>query len=262
MKLETKGRSLTVFVPALNEERDIELAVKSISSASRKVLSDVELVIVNDGSTDRTGEIADRLARELKDVRVIHHPRRRGLGAAYQSAVEAATKDYFVFIPGDNSWPHESLLELFCFLGVADVVTSYATNPWARRGGIPRRFVSAGYTKILNMLYGLRLRYFNGLTIYPVVYLKTKPVKTFGFGFAAEALLHSIFRGMSYTEIGLPIQELEGGISKAITTKNIASVFSTIARCYWEIRVRKIYGTRPQGVRVVAPRSRKLGPSL
>jgi glycosyltransferase involved in cell wall biosynthesis len=248
-----------VFVPALNEERDIELAVKSISGASRKVLSDVELVIVNDGSTDRTGAIADRLAKELKDVRVIHHPRRLGLGAAYQSAVEAATKDYFVFVPGDNSWPHDSLLQLFGFLGAADVVTSYSTNPWARRGGLPRRFVSAGYTFVLNVLYGLSLRYFNGLTIYPVAYLKTKPVKTFGFGFAAEALLHAIFRGMSYTEIGLPIQELEGGISKAITVRNIASVFTTVARCFWDIRIRGIYGAQARGARVTAPHTPMAG---
>jgi len=253
LKPETIVRSLTVFVPALNEEKDIELAVKSILSASQKVLSDVELLIVNDGSTDRTAEIADRLARELKGVRVIHHPQRLGLGAAYQSGVEAATKDFFVFVPGDNSWPHDSLVQLFGYLGTADVVTSYSTNPWARRGGWPRRFISAAYTVVLNTLYGLNLCYFNGLTIYPVPYLKTKPVKTFGFGFAAEAMLHAIFRGMSYVEIGLPIQELEGGISKAITLRNISSVITTILRCFWAIRVQRIYGPLSRGTRIKVP---------
>ena len=110
--------------------------------------------------------------------------------------------------------------------------------------------ISAGYTKFLNTLYGLDLRYFNGLTIYPLAYLKTNPVKTFGFGFAAEALLHGIYRGMSYIEIGLPIQELEGGLSKALTFKNFGSVIATISNCFWEIRIKKIYGRTARGVRL------------
>lgn len=245
-----KESSLTVFVPALNEEKDIEAAVSSILDALKSTISDFELLIVNDGSTDTTGETAERLAAQIAAIRVIHHPKRLGLGAAYQSAVVAARKSHFVFVPGDNSWPHDSLMELFRRLGSSDVITSYSTNPWARRGGLPRRFVSAGYTVVLNWLYGLNLRYFNGLTIYPIAYLKTNPVTTFGFGFAAEALLHAIFRGMSYAEIGLPIQELEGGISKAINIRNIASVFTTVARCFWDIRIRRIYGSQPRGRRI------------
>lgn len=252
MNTPATQRSLTVFVPALNEEKDIEATVASILDALRKTVGDYELVIVNDGSSDRTGEIVDRLARELEPVRALHHSRRRGLGAAYQSAVAAATKDYFVFVPGDNSWPHDSLVELFSRLGSSQIITSYATNPWARRGGIPRRFISAGYTVFLNILYGLDLRYFNGLTIYPVPYLKTNPVRTYGFGFAAEALLHGIFRGMNYSEVGLPIQELEGGISKAVTLNNFSSVIATVARCFWEIRILRIYGRSVRGQRVSA----------
>lgn len=244
------NKSLTVFVPALNEEWHIEFAVSSILEALKKTVSDYEVLIVNDGSTDKTDEITNRLAREISNVRVLHHPRRRGLGAAYQSAVGSATKNYFVFVPGDNSWPYASLIELFRRTGDADIITSYATNPWARRGGPPRMFISAGYTKFLNGLYGLDLKYFNGLTIYPITYLKTSPIKTFGFGFAAEALLHGIFRGMSFIEIGLPIQELEGGLSKALTIKNFASVIATISNCFWEIRVQEIYGKTIRGKRL------------
>jgi hypothetical protein len=67
---------------------------------------------------------------------------------------------------------------------------------------------------MLTVMHGLDLRYYNGLTIYPTAFLRTRPITTFGFGFAAQALLHAIYRGISYVEIGLPIQELAGGISK------------------------------------------------
>jgi dolichol-phosphate mannosyltransferase len=246
----SRSSSLTVFVPALNEERHIEASVGTILKALATTIDDYEVVIVDDGSTDATGSIIDRLAASKRYVRALHHSQRKGLGAAYVTAVEVATKSHFVFIPGDESWPHDSIVELFRNLGRADVVTSYATNPWARKGGLARRFISSGYTVVLNLLHGLNLQYYNGLTIYPIAYLRTNPIHTFGFGFASEALLQAIYRGMSYVEIALPIQELEGGISKAVTVKNIASVASTIVRCWWKLRIRRVHGRCERGRRI------------
>ena len=56
---------------------------------------------------------------------------------------------------------------------------------------------------------------------------------------------------MNFIEIGLPIQELEGGLSKALTFKNFSSVITTISNCFWEIRVQKIYGNNARGQRVL-----------
>jgi glycosyltransferase involved in cell wall biosynthesis len=246
------SHSLTVFVPALNEERHIEAAVRTILHALSASVESYEIIVVNDGSTDQTPRLIDRLARLNNRVRALHHPERRGLGAAYMTAVDEARKEYFVFIPGDDSWPHDSILELFRNLGRADVITSYATNPWARRGGLARRFLSSGYTVLLNILHGLNLQYYNGLTIYPIAFLRTKPIQTFGFGFAAEALLHAIYRGMTYIEIALPIQELEGGISKAVTLKNIVSVAATVLRSWWDLHIRRVHGGCERGRRVEA----------
>jgi len=237
----TGRRSLTVFVPALNEEDHLAETMESIRGALNDTMESWQIVIVNDGSSDRTPRIAEQFAQSYPVIKAIHHARRMGLGKAYISAVEAATEDHFVFIPGDNSWPRDSITALFRHLGQADVVTSYATNPRARRGGL-RRFISAGYTVALNIMHGLDLRYYNGLTIYPTAFLKTGPVTTFGFGFAAEALLHAIYRGMSYVEVGVPIQELAGGISKAVSTKNILSVAMTMLRLFWILRVRRVHG--------------------
>jgi glycosyltransferase involved in cell wall biosynthesis len=243
MKSEQK-KSLTVFIPALNEQKTLEPTVTTVLRALALEIDDFEVLVVNDGSTDRTPEIADRLARQHPQVRALHHPARMGVGRAYVQAVDAASKRCFVFIPGDDSWPFESVRELFRNLGKADVVVSYATNPAARRGGIPRIMVSSGFTAVLNLLHGLDLKYYNGLAIYPIQFLREKPIRTYGFGFAAEALLHAIYKGMSYVEVGLQIQELNGGISKAVTLRNILSVIGSIVRCFWQLRVRRLYGQR------------------
>ena len=242
-------RSLTVFVPALNEERHIEATVDVVARSAQAAGTDYEVIVVDDGSTDRTGQIADRLAAQNPAVKVIHHGNRKGLGRGYRSAVQAATKSYFVFIPGDNSWPLDSVSRLFALLGEADVVTSYPTNADEQRTRL-RRILSSGYTTLVNALHGLGLRYYNGLTIYPTEFLRTHPVRASGFGFAAELLLTAIYEGMSVVEVGLGIQEREGGASKAVSTRNVASVVRSLVRSYWRLRLRR---TRRK---IIVPRRR------
>lgn len=234
--MSISDRSLTIFVPALNEEGHLEASIGVVTRAAREARLEYEVIIVDDGSTDRTPEIADRLAVADPAAKVIHHPARLGLGIAYGSAVEQASKARFVFIPGDNSWPLESVSGLFSRLGEADVVTSYPINANEQRVGV-RRFISAGYTTVLNLLHGQRLRYYNGLTIYPIAFLRANPVRASGFGFAAELLLVAIYDGMTVVEVGLAIQERTGGASKAVTLRNIGSVLLSLWRGFWRLRL-------------------------
>ncbi len=230
-------RSLTVFVPALNEELHLEATIDVVVRALRATCEDYEVVIVDDGSDDSTDVIADRMAAENPAIKVIHHQVRRGLGSGYKSAVATAEKSFFVFIPGDNSWPYESVLELFGSLGKAEVVTSYPTNSKDERSGT-RQILSTGYVWLINRIHGLKMRYYNGLTIYPTEFLKAHPVRGSGFGFAAELLLTAIYYGVSVTEIGLPIQERAGGPSKAVTARNFASVMKSLLRGIWHLKIR------------------------
>ena len=88
-------RRVSVLVPAYNEEQNLEGAVRDIVAAAGAVLEDYEILLVDDGSTDRTGALADRLALELPKVRVIHQERNLGTAAGYARAVEEAKLDYF-----------------------------------------------------------------------------------------------------------------------------------------------------------------------
>jgi len=229
------SRSLTVLVPALNEQDNLAPTVERLLQALNITIEEFEIIVVNDGSSDRTPAVADELAASNPHVKVIHNAQPMGLGHAYVQGIKAASKEFFVYIPGDNTWPYRSFLELFGTLGKADIITSYSTNPGVRPWG--RRIVSRAYTVTLNKLFGYRLHYFNGLTVYPVPFLKTFPVTTYGFGFQAEVLIKAIDHGYSYIEVALPIDERTAGGSKAVTVRNIASVLSTIGRLVWRLRL-------------------------
>lgn len=222
----TFTKSVSVLVPVLNENLNLAPTIERLLRALSITVEDYEIIIINDGSTDGTGEIADKLARENGNIKVVHNSKCMGLGYVYAEGVKTATKNYFVYIPGDNTWPYRSFVELLGNLGKADIVTSFSSNPGVRPFG--RRVVSKLYTKTLNLLFNRDMHYYNGLTIYPMEFLSQNPTTTFGFGFQAEALLKAIFAGYSFIEISIPIDERTAGGSKAVNMKNILSVAKTV----------------------------------
>ena len=84
---------LSFFFPALNEEDNVAPIVEEAVAVLPRFADDIEITVVDDGSTDRTGGIADELATKDPHVRVIHHGTRRGYGGAVRSGLRAATKN-------------------------------------------------------------------------------------------------------------------------------------------------------------------------
>ena len=92
----TAGCSISVLVPAYNEARNLEGAVRDVIRAAA-AFDEFEILVVNDGNTDDTGADGERLAAEIRQVVVIHHPRNLGLRAAYPTALDRARMDYITF---------------------------------------------------------------------------------------------------------------------------------------------------------------------
>ena len=218
--------------------------VDVVGRALSETTDDFEIIIVDDGSTDGTQDIADRLAAEIPYVRVFHNERNRGIGHAYMLGYQNARCDYFVYIPGDNTWPYESCRQLFAELGRADIVISYALNSEVRPLG--RRLLSPIYTCCLNLMFKQKVRYYNGLNIYPVSFLRKERSPTFGFGFQAEVLLRALAAGLSYVEVGLVISERAAGSSKAFSPRNVFRVVATVLRLAWILRLMPRSRRRPR----------------
>src|SRR5881392_1732829 len=92
-----KPSGLSVFFPAYNDSGTIaSMVIRAVKTAS-ELTADYEVIVVNDGSTDATAEVANELARTYPHVRVVHHPANRGYGGALQTGFHTATKDWIFY---------------------------------------------------------------------------------------------------------------------------------------------------------------------
>jgi len=147
--------SLSVFFPCYNEQDNIA----RVAMASLDVLTglniDFEIIIVNDGSKDNTGQVADRLAQNNNRIKAVHHQVNRGYGAALQSGFAAASKEYVFYTDGDGQFDIKELPLLFQYAADYDIVTGYRIN---RQDNLVRKINAFCWTTLVNLLFGMRIK--------------------------------------------------------------------------------------------------------
>lgn len=153
--MRTDRIRLSVFFPCHNEQANVEPLVRKALAVLPTISDDYEVIVVNDGSTDETGAVADRLTAEIPQVRVVHHEKNKGYGGALQSGFHAATKDYVFYTDGDGQFDLGELPEIVPLVEHADIVTCYRLN---RTESFVRRFNGHAWTWLVNRLFKLQLR--------------------------------------------------------------------------------------------------------
>jgi len=142
---------LSFFFPALNEEDNVAPIVEEALTVLPRFADDLEITVVDDGSSDRTGAIADELARKDPRVRVIHHGTRRGYGGAVRSGLSSATKPWIFYTDGDRQFALEDLERLIAASDGADAVVGFRL----KRADPTRRLVVAWvYNRLISLLFG------------------------------------------------------------------------------------------------------------
>lgn len=142
---------LSFFFPALNEEDNVSPMVEEALAVLPRFADDLEVTVVDDGSSDRTGAVADELATKDRRVRVIHHGTRRGYGGAVRSGLSSATKPWIFFTDGDRQFALEDLERLIEASDGADAVVGFRKK---RADPARRLFVAWVYNHLIRLLFG------------------------------------------------------------------------------------------------------------
>jgi glycosyltransferase involved in cell wall biosynthesis len=143
---------LTVFLPSHNEEGNIERVVDGFVRELPSIAHSYEVVIVNDGSSDRTGEIAERLSSSRSCVRAVHHGVNRGYGAAVISGIRAATKPYALLCDGDGQFDPSDMKAFVARIHDHDVVVGRRKR---RADHFIRRLNGKSWTLLMRALFGI-----------------------------------------------------------------------------------------------------------
>jgi glycosyltransferase involved in cell wall biosynthesis len=147
---------LSVFFPAYNDSGTIASMVIRAVQAASELTPDYEVIVVNDGSSDATADIADELARKYPTVRVIHHESNRGYGGALQTGIRSATKELIFYTDGDAQYDPGELALLWPQLTPeADLVNGYKIS---RSDPLHRIIIGRLYHHIVSVMFGLKMR--------------------------------------------------------------------------------------------------------
>jgi len=124
-QFQRKLSSVSFFCPAYNDEKNLPTLVPYVSEFLKEITDVYEIIIVHDGSPDKTGEVADTLAKEYPNVRVIHHAKNMGYGSALRDGFAEAKYDYVMYTDGDNQYDVREFLQYLHLLDTSDVLSGY-----------------------------------------------------------------------------------------------------------------------------------------
>ena len=227
-------RSISLIMPAYNEEDTLEFSVTSACEKLRQYNFDYEIFIFNDGSTDKTGMIANYLASIDLRIKVIHNAKNMNLGFNFANGIRMATKEYTGLLPCHGQTSPESFDNILPWLHGIDVVVTYISNPEVRP--CIRNIISRINVWLVNFIFRLNLKYYH-LNFYRTEVLKKIPTSTDSYALMVELLVYAVKSGASYKEVPITLKKRKFGKSKALRFKNIINIFKTYARLFWQVRV-------------------------
>jgi len=213
--------SLTVVVMAYDEAENIEAVVRELHGVMSRLPGSRadELLIVDDGSRDGTGAVADRLATQLDGVRVVHHQVNRGLGGVYRTGFQEAARDLVTFFPADGQFPASIIEAFYPLMDQQDLVLGYLP----RRASSPlAKGLSAAEKVLYRLLFGPMPRY-QGVFMVRRKVLQGLTLRTTGrgWGVVMEMVLR-IFRGpYSVTSVPTELRPRMSGQSKVNNLRTV-----------------------------------------
>jgi len=216
-------QSLSVVLPAYNEEQVIASTICDVLDVLSAWRVDAEVLVVNDGSTDRTGAIVAALAATSPRVRLVTHSINQGYGAALASGFAVATKDLTLFMDADGQFDIRDLQQFFPFIDEYDAVIGYRLN---RQDSSMRKLNAWGWKRLICWVLDIHVRDIDcAFKLLRTDILHLHPLETRGAMINAELLYQLKCAGYTYREVGVHHLPRQGGRATGANPRVIARAF-------------------------------------
>lgn len=206
---------------AYSEAASLETVVRELHDALGRLGRPHELLIIDDGSTDGTSELANRLAGELPGVRVIHHGANRGLGGVYRTGFSEARMPLLSFFPADGQFSPSILAQFLSLIDDSDFVLGYLPS---RSRALHARLLSWAERVVYRCLFG-RLPRFQGILMFRRAVCARIPLTSTGRGWAVlmELIIRASRAGFRMRSAPIELRPRMSGASKVQNLSTVAS---------------------------------------
>ncbi len=220
--------SVSIVLPAYDEEPNIEEAVTQATRTADRLFGDHEVIVVDDGSADRTAAIVREVGTRDPRVRLVSHASNRGYGEALRSGFLAAELDFVFFTDADLQFDMEELERFLPYAGMVDVVAGYRIN---RQDTLVRRVNAYGWNILVRILFYVPVRDIDcAFKLFDRRVIDAIDIESVGAMVNTELMVKLGRKGASVVEIGVHHRPRRAGRARGASPRVIATAFREVLR--------------------------------
>jgi glycosyltransferase involved in cell wall biosynthesis len=227
---ETDKPRISLFFPVYRDEGTVARVTAKALGVLKDLASEYEVIIVDDGSPDNAGAIADELTATYPEVRAIHHDRNLGYGQALRTGFDAARYEWICFTDGDDEYEVDDLRRMFRLRDYYDLIIGFR---YAKRYSTWRIFVSYVYNRLLRFLFMTRYRDVScGLKLIRRDVVKELDLISTSPFIGAEIAIKTMLKGYRVGEVGIQTFPRQFGMGSSTSFHNILATLRDMRRVY------------------------------
>ena len=234
-----------MLVTCYNEEIYIVPTLECVVSAAGKAgMTSYEILVIDDASKDASVQRVREFltAHPSYPIRLVVNPVNHGFANNYVDGAFLGRGKYYHLVCGDDSMPEEFLVDVYRLIGKADMIIPYQIQRQVQGKSRGRKLLSRVFTRLVNLLSGYHLKYYNGLPIqirYNV--MRWHPI-SYGFGFQADIITMLLDQGFTYAQVYSRSIDKKGRGSTSVSLRNFLSVCHTLLEIGLRRVRRMLYG--------------------
>ena len=225
---EPSNFTISIVLPAFNEEANIELAMKTATEVASRLCVDHEILVVDDGSTDRTRSLVEAASALDPRIKLLRHDTNRGYGEALRTGFTAAQMDLVFFTDADNQFDLEELEAFLPWIDRVDVVAGYRVK---RQDPLARRVMARSWNYLVRVLFFVPVRDIDcAFKLFNRRRLEAIDLESVGAMVNTELMVKLGRAGASVVEVGVHHRPRRAGEARGASPRVIATAFREVLR--------------------------------